>query len=64
MSSDPARARRNIAARDALLKERITASCDELGLRWVRIDGSLDLDDSVALLEEHFGPRLPSRPNV
>ncbi|MGH2471632.1 MAG: hypothetical protein ACRDG6_04420 [Candidatus Limnocylindria bacterium] len=64
MTSDPERARRNIAARDALLKERIAASCDELGLRWVRIDGSLDLDDSVALLEEHFGPYLPSQPNV
>jgi hypothetical protein len=64
MTSDPERARRNIAERDALLSERIAASCDELGLRWVRIDGSLDLDDSVALLEAHFGHRLPSQPNA
>ena len=64
MTSDPERARRNIAGRDALLNQRIAESGDELGLRWVRIDGSLDLDDSVKLLEEHFGSRLPPHPNV
>lgn len=63
MTSDPERARRNIASRDALLNERIAASCDELRLRWVRIDGSLDLDDSLAL-QEHFGPLLPLQLNV
>jgi hypothetical protein len=63
-TTDPERARRNIAARDAVLRERIASSCDELGLRWVGIDGSLDLDDSVALLEQQFRPHLPSRPNV
>ena len=64
LKRDPERARRNIAARDALLRERIASSCDELGLRWVRIDGSLDLDDSIALLEQHFRPHLPAQPNV
>jgi len=63
-TTDPERARRNIAARDALLRERIASSCEELGLRWVRIDGSLDLDDSIALLEQHFRPHLPAQPNV
>lgn len=64
MTSDPERARRNIASRDALLNERISASCDELALRWASIDGSLDLDDSLALLEDHFAPSLPSALNV
>jgi hypothetical protein len=64
LTSDPDRARRNIAGRDALLSTRIAASCDELGLRWVRVDGSRDIDDSIALLEEHFGPQLPTQPNV
>src|SRR5207237_1348535 len=63
-TTDPERARRNIAARDALLRERIASSCEDLGLRWVRIDGSLDLDDSIALLEQHFRPHLPAQPNV
>jgi hypothetical protein len=63
-TSDPERARENIAGRDALLSARISASCDELGLRWVRVDGTCDLDDTIALLEQHFGPHLPSQPNV
>jgi hypothetical protein len=53
-----------IADRDTLLSVRIAAACDALGLRWARIDGSLDLDDSIALLEQHVGPQPPSQPNV
>jgi len=52
------------AQRDALLDERIEASCRDLGLRCERVDGSRDLDASIALLEEQFGPYLPATPNV
>jgi hypothetical protein len=58
------RALANVSARDALMRESIAASCDELGLRHVSMDGSLDLDDSLALLEEHFRPNLPAIYNV
>jgi len=46
------------------MRERIAASCDELGLQYVSVDGSRDLDDSLALLEEHFRPHLPATYNV
>lgn len=58
------RALTNIRARDALLDARIMSSCAELGLRCERLDGSLDLDDSLALLEGHFREHLPATPNV
>ncbi len=61
---DRERALGKLRERDALIDERIQASCAELGLRCERIDDSLDLDDSVALLEEHFRPHLPTTPNV
>lgn len=61
---DRARALANVKARDALLDARITSSCAELGLRCERVDGSLDLDDSLALLEDHFREHLPATPNV
>jgi hypothetical protein len=54
----------NVSARDALLDARIVSSCAELGLRCERLDGSLDLDDSLALVEDHFRERLPATPNV
>ena len=54
----------NVGARDVLLDARIVSSCAELGLRCERFDGSLDLDDSVALLEDHFREHLPATPNV
>lgn len=63
-TSDPARAAANIAARDALMADRIRRSCEELGLRWEAVDGSRDLDDSVVLLEEHFGNLLPATLNA
>jgi hypothetical protein len=58
------RALGNVSARDALLDARIMSSCAELGLRCERIDGSLDLDDSLALLEDQFREHLPATPNV
>ena len=61
---DRERALINVSARDALLDARIVSSCAELGLRCERFDGSLDLDDSLALLEGHFREHLPATPNV
>ena len=58
------RALSKISARDALLDARILSSCAELGLRCERVDGSRDLDDSLALLEDQFREHLPPTPNV
>lgn len=58
------RALTKVSARDVLLDARIVSSCAELGLRCERMDGSLDLDDSLALLEGHFREHLPGVPNV
>jgi hypothetical protein len=58
------RALNNVGARDVLLDARIVSSCAELGLRCERINGSLDLDDSLALLEGQFREHLPATPNV
>jgi hypothetical protein len=58
------RALTNVSARDDLLDARIASSCAQLGLRCERVDGSLDLDDSLALLEDHFREHLPATPNA
>ena len=58
------RALTNVGARDVLLDARIATSCAELGLRCERFNGSLDLDDSLALLEDQFREHLPATPNV
>ena len=58
------RALAKVRARDVLLDARIRASCAELGLRCEVVDGSLDLDASLGLLEDHFRERLPATPNV
>lgn len=63
-TTDPARAAANIAVRDALLAARIRRSCEELGLRVETMDGSRDIDESLALVEEHFREWLPPVPNV
>lgn len=57
------RALANVGARDVLLDARITSSCAELGLRCEVMDGSRDLDLSLALLEDQFRERLPATPN-
>ena len=61
---DRGRALSNIRARDAIIDRRVTASCIELGLRCEAIDGSLDLDASLALIEDHFQAGLPDVHNV
>lgn len=63
-TSEPEQARQNIHERNELMAARIRASCDELGLRYERIDGSRDIDDALGLFEEHFRPHLPSGLNV
>ena len=50
--------------RDAILDSRVIASCRELGLRCEIVDGSRDLDASLALLEDQFASFLPAVPNV
>jgi hypothetical protein len=54
----------NVAGRDQIIDARVVASCVDLGLRCERVDGSRDLDASVALLEDQFAPYLPAVPNV
>jgi hypothetical protein len=61
---DRERALTKVRARDALLDTRIVSSCAALGLRCERVDGSLDLDATLELLEGHFGALLPQTPNV
>ena len=61
---DPERARSNHRERDRRWNSRIEMSCRELGLRSVRMDDPLDLDASLALVEGHFAPRLPTVLNV
>lgn len=50
--------------RDATLDERIAASCRDLELRCETMDGSRDIDDNLALLEDQFRQYLPATPNV
>jgi hypothetical protein len=40
------------------------SSCADLALRCEPVDGSLDLDASLELLEDHFRPLLPDALNV
>jgi hypothetical protein len=61
---DRERALAKVAERDAIIDARIVASCAELGLRCEVVDGSRDLDASLALLEEQFAPYLPATPNA
>jgi hypothetical protein len=62
--SDPERAARNLRERDLRLSQRIGEKCVELGLTCVEMDGSHDVDASLALVEEHFRPHLPATLNV
>jgi hypothetical protein len=61
---DRERALTKVRARDALLDRRIVSSCADLALRCEPVDGSLDLDASLELLEGHFRPLLPDALNV
>jgi hypothetical protein len=61
---DRERALRKVRERDALMDELTISACEQLGLRCERVDGSRDLDASVALLEDQFAPYLPTTLNV
>jgi hypothetical protein len=62
--ADRASALIKLGARDDLLDARIVSSCTDLGLRCERVDGSPDIDDSLALVEDQFRDHLPATPNV
>ena len=61
---DRTRGLAKVRERDWLMDELIVSACDHLDLRWERVDGSRDLDASLALLEEQFGPLLPATVNA
>ena len=63
-TTDPDRARSNHRERDRRLCLDIEASCRELGLRVGRVADPLDLEARVSLVEDHFGPHLPTALNV
>ena len=46
------------------MDELIVNAYDHLDLHWEHVDGSRDLDASLALLEEQFGPLLPATVNA
>lgn len=50
--------------RDAILDSRIITACRDLGLRYEVIDGSADILDTLAVLEDQFREFLPATPNV
>jgi hypothetical protein len=55
---------RKVRERDWLTDELIVSACEQLGLRYERVDGSRGLDASLALLEEQFGSLLPETVNA
>ncbi len=59
-TSDPARARENVAARNALISERIAAEAREFGLLLLEVDR--DVEGMVAVATEHFRPQLERGP--
>jgi hypothetical protein len=61
---DRERGLRKVRERDWLMDELIVSACEALGLRWERVDGSRDLDESLALVEEHFAALLPATVNA
>ncbi|WP_433129212.1 hypothetical protein ACQPWW_03925 [Micromonospora sp. CA-240977] len=56
--SDPERALRNRWARDELVAADAVAQAERLGVRVIRVDGSLDGDRLTDLVAEHFAPYL------
>ena len=55
---------RKVRERDVLMDELTTSACEQLALRCERVDGSRDLDASLALLEAQFRSYLPERLNA
>lgn len=55
---DPVRATENLIARDLLVTAQIRQAAVQRGLRLIDIDGSLTIDATIALVEQHFEPFL------
>lgn len=53
-----------VRERDAILDARIVAACRERGLRCEVVDGTADIRETLAILEDQFRDLLPSAPNV
>ena len=56
--SDPEQALRNRWTRDELVAEDAVVRADRLGIRVIRVDGSLDGDQLTDLVAEHFAAYL------
>jgi hypothetical protein len=63
-TSDPQRARRNHYGRDVLLARHHRERAAALGLAVVVVDGTRPLEESVSLVEAHFGPLLQGPPDA
>jgi 2-phosphoglycerate kinase len=57
-NSDPELATRNHFKRDLLMAEQVRVEAEARGLRWLRIDGSLSLNEVALVVEEHFASYL------
>ncbi len=57
-TSDPARAETNWFQRDLLIRDHILRQARGLGSTVRLVDGSLSIDEMVALAEKHFSPML------
>ena len=55
---DPERATENIIGRDLLVAEHIRREAIRRGVRLVEIDGLMTIEDTIALVEQHFEPFL------
>ncbi|MCF0094337.1 hypothetical protein [Micromonospora sp. MH99] len=56
--SDPERALRNRWARDELVAADAAAQAKRLGVRVIRVDGTLDGEELTDVVQEHFAPYL------
>ena len=57
LTSDPARARAQVIARDMLMAESLRQSVADHGLAMIDIDGGLSIDETAARVARHFGLR-------
>ena len=58
-TSDPARAARNLAQRDALFTERLTDETDRLGLHTIRVTSAVSESDLLSRIALLFGLQAP-----
>ncbi|MEU7840027.1 hypothetical protein AB0B39_03560 [Micromonospora sp. NPDC049114] len=56
--SDPERALRNRWARDELVADDAAAQAERLGVRVIRVDGTLGGEELTDVVQEHFAPYL------